>query len=265
MGSRPIPVRGLRAVYRRDGRLFIPTRASAAAWAPDLQHGSAVAALVATAVEEVPTPVPMDTARMHFDFLRPIRRDPIGLRARVVRGDRRVQLVDAIVSTADGTPVCRASVLRIRRTAAAIATPTRRDFAPPGPESARDPGGPIGGFAAHAVELRLESGGWDPAPDVAWIRLRLPVVEGQEPTPLVRLAAAADLGGGVGSESRWQTHVFTNPDLALLVDRLPGGEWVALRASMTVHANGTPSTGAVLYDEYGEIGVATTSLLVDRH
>ena len=70
------------------------------------------------------------------------------------------------------------------------------------------------------------------APPTAWFRLRVPVVAGEEPSGLQRLAAAADFPNGIASELPWDEYVFINPDLTLYVEREPVGEWICLDAQM---------------------------------
>jgi hypothetical protein len=52
------------AVFEWDGRLAHPTPFAAGPWEPSLQHGSAAAALVAWAAEQVPTDVARRVARL---------------------------------------------------------------------------------------------------------------------------------------------------------------------------------------------------------
>ena len=39
----------------------------------------------------------------------------------------------------------------------------------------------------------------EPGPAVIWSRMRIPLVEGEQPSPTQRLMASADSGNGVGS------------------------------------------------------------------
>jgi hypothetical protein len=67
------------------------------------------------------------------------------------------------------------------------------------------------GTAYHAdcVEMRFVRGAFDAlGPATVWMRLRHPVVEGEEPSWLPRVAAVADFGNGVSKILPFDTHTF---------------------------------------------------------
>ena len=96
-----------------------------------------------------------------------------------------------------------------------------------------------------------------------WFRLRVPVVEGEPVTPLMRVAAAADFGNGISRVLDWERHLFINPDLTVALHRYPEGEWVALAAVTRIEDQGVGQSESALYDGRGRIGRAIQSLLVD--
>jgi hypothetical protein len=78
---------------------------------------------------------------------------------------------------------------------------------------------------ADAVDLRFVKGSWDElGPVTMWTRLKVPVVDEEEPSPMQRTAAAADFGNGVSRVVDFNTHVFINPDLTVALSRVPRGE-----------------------------------------
>ena len=97
-----------------------------------------------------------------------------------------------------------------------------------------------------------------------WFRLRVPVVAGEEPTPLQRVAAAADFGNGVSAALERGRYLFINPDLTITLHRPPAGEWVGLDAVTHAEAHGVGLAESALYDEHGRIGRSVQTLLVDR-
>ena len=110
-------------------------------------------------------------------------------------------------------------------------------------------------FARDAMEIRFAHGAFaDVGPAFAWFRLRVPLVAGEQPSPLQRLAAAGDFGNGIATAVSWATHVFINPDLTLYVERLPRGEWVGLDAVTRVGDAGIGVSDSALYDEHGRVG-----------
>jgi hypothetical protein len=125
--------------------------------------------------------------------------------------------------------------------------------------------GPVA-FHAHAVDHRFVAGGFDrPGPATDWIRLRVPVVAGEPPSPLMRVAAAADFGNGVSwLVSPGDGWLSINPDLTIHLHREPAGEWVCLEAVTALGATGVGMAESRLWDEHGPIGRAVQSLLVER-
>jgi hypothetical protein len=178
-----------------------------------------------------------------------------------------VQLLEGSILDRSGVEVVRARSLRVHRVQAGVAVPADPVSPPPGPEqgTVSDVLGRAGGtrFGGDAVELRFVAGSFlGLGPATAWLRLRVPVVEGLTPTPLERVAAAADFGNGISSPLSWDRHVFINPDLTIYLEREPSGEWIGLDASTRVAADGVGISESVLYDQRGRIGRAVQALLV---
>jgi hypothetical protein len=97
-----------------------------------------------------------------------------------------------------------------------------------------------------------------------WLRLRRPILDDEEPTPLMRVAAAADFGNGVSAELDFAGTTFVNPDLVVHLRRLPAGVWVLLDARTEIEPGGGALAVSGLHDERGGLGVAAQALLV-RH
>jgi hypothetical protein len=119
-------------------------------------------------------------------------------------------------------------------------------------------------FAPDAIEIRFVAGGFGGGPATAWFRLRRPLVDGEQPSPLQRLAAAGDFGNGISAVLSWDEYVFINPDLTLYVERQPEGNWICLESRTTLAPGGTGTAESVLWDEHGRIGRASQALLVAR-
>lgn len=254
------------AIYVPEGRdRFVPSELARGPWDPNAQHGGAPAALIARALEGVESAVPMNVVRITYEFLRPVPLTPLDLRTRVLRDGKRVQLVEAAL-TADEQEVARATALRIRSDAvpAPVATPEPPAHGGPADGTLLEPPGERAtSFAWSAMEIRFTTGTfWDVGPAFAWFRLRVPLVAGEQPSPLQRLAAAGDFGNGIATAVSWATHVFINPDLTLYVERLPAGEWVGLDAVTRVGNAGIGVSDSALYDEHGRVGRAQQGLYV---
>jgi hypothetical protein len=94
------------------------------------------------------------------------------------------------------------------------------------------------------------------------MRMRVPLVEGEDPSPLSRVLVAADSGNGISSVLEWRDYVFINPELTVHLHRYPAGEWVCLSARTTIDADGIGLTRSRLYDQTSALGRAAQSLFV---
>jgi hypothetical protein len=90
----------------------------------------------------------------------------------------------------------------------------------------------------------------------------MPIVAGEETSPLQRAVAFADFGNGLSRALDFAMHLFVNTDLTVHLHREPAGEWVALDARTDLDATGAGQAVSVLRDERGRIGVAAQSLFV---
>jgi hypothetical protein len=230
-------------------------------------HGGAPAALLAREIDQVDAPAPMMVSRLTIDLLRPVPLVPLQVQTRVVRPGRKVQWVEGIIE-ADGAEVARCVALRQRL--AQVTLPEAAGAG--GPASPPPPA--LGWFRAEtdrarvgfiaSMDLRFVAGDFEGlGPATVWFRLTRDIVEGELPTPLMRVATAADFGNGVSRVLDWDRWVFINPDLSIHLHRLPAGEWICLDARTEVQPSGVGVAESVLFDEHGVIGRSLQSLLVD--
>lgn len=248
---------------------FTATEVARGPWDPKAQHGGAPAALVMRAFEALPASERLMIARVTYEFMRPAPLGALELRAEVVREARRVQLLEASVLNPEGKEVVRARALQVQRADDGAGSEPDR---PPvsGPEhghidAPRLPLGAMAFFGTDAIEIRFVAGAFnEPGPATAWFRLKVPLVDDEEPSALQRLAAAADFGNGIGASLPWSEWIFINPDLTLYVERVPVGEWICLDSRTIIADGGVGLAESVLYDEHGRVGRAVQSLLVAR-
>jgi hypothetical protein len=99
-------------------------------------------------------------------------------------------------------------------------------------------------------------------PATAWLRMRKPLVGGEEPTPLQRVLVAADVGNGISAELDYREFVFVNVELTVHLERMPAGEWIGVDAVTVAQPTGVATAESVLYDREGRIGRAAQSLVV---
>ncbi|MHA6803210.1 thioesterase family protein [Salinifilum ghardaiensis] len=235
------------------------TEHTAGPWSPEAQHFGPPAALLTRALEGCE---PQDGAllgRITVEILGPVPIADLRVAAEVSRPGRSVQLLTATLSTAE-RPVARASAWRFARTdtsaqSAGAAAPLPAGARPRAQE-------PLTGYLG-AMEWAHLSGGFEqPGPAQVWMRQRVPLVAGEDPTPLQRLMAVADSASGVSSRLDMRSWLFINTELTVHVQRPPAGEWIGLDADTVIGPDGAGTAMSVLHDERGQVGNSAQALLV---
>jgi hypothetical protein len=256
---------------------FVATPATAGPWSPHAQHGGPPSALAARAIENHEPDEGQRLARVAIDILRPIPVAKVTVRARTVRSGRRVALIEAVME-ADGQEVLHARGWRLAVTPGAAAASTAPAARPPDPVPAgRPPGIPpaqqqplptfAGGHTAgyvSAVDWRFLSGGdfATRGPARVWMSPRIPLLEGEELTPMCRTLLVADSGSGVSAVLNPAKFLFVNVDLTVALTRDPAGEWIHLDSVSTIGDQGTGLAETVLSDASGPCGRGLQTLLV---
>lgn len=247
-----------------DGR-FWATENTLGPWGGGSQHGGPPCALLGRALERHEARDGMDVVRFTAEILRPVPQAELAVSVRTVRGGRNVELLEAVLAAADGTELIRASAWRMQ--------PQRDGFA------AGDPGAPMPGpdrGAPHpffdvgletgyhtGMEWRFVEGAFlEPGPAKVWLRMRIPLVAGETPTPLQRVLCAADSGNGVSATADARTLLFINTDLTVHLRRPLRGEWLGMDARTVIEADGVGLAESVLHDTDGPIGRGAQVLFV---
>jgi hypothetical protein len=255
------------AFYVADGAAFASTELTRGPWDRDSQHAGPPCALLGRAVDRAGALEDCRLARITFEILRPVPIARLDCTAQVVRPGRSVELIEGALSH-EGSDLIRARAWRIRTEGVDLDAEGAAEAPPPGPDEA---GGasyfPVEWDAGYhtAMEVRFVSGGFtEPGPAVAWMRMRVPLVEGEEASARDRVLVAADAGNGVSSPLDYRRWVFINADLSVALRRFPAGDWVCLDAVSYVEPDGVGLSDTALFDEVGLMGRATQSLLVRR-
>ena len=245
---------------------FLATAHTGGPWSPDHQHAGPPTALMAREVELAVGPG-WHIGRMTLEILRPIPIGPVGVDARVVRPGRSVQMFEAELTDAEGVVILgRGWVIATGQVDFTDPPGGEVDITPPGPEKgAEKPFFPTGQDVGYntSMETRfLEGAFMDPGPAKAWYRMRIPLVDEEEPSPIARVMVAADSGNGCSAPLAYREHVFINTDLTVALFRAPVGDWVLLDAVTRPEHTGVGLTDTALYDQEGWIGRAVQTLLV---
>lgn len=268
------------AFYERDGDRYVATELTRGPWDPNAQHAGPPAALIAREIESLDADGPRQVGRITYEILKPVPIAALTVEAEVVRPGRSVDLVEATLAAEDG-PVIRARAWRLRvadvdvpgelvstSTAGLDAGPAllHPGEAPPGPDEGRpveffDTGQAVGYHTA--MEYRFTRREFrEPGPATAWLRMKHPLVAGEAPTPLQRLATAADTGNGISATLDFDRFIFINVDLTIHILRAPEGEWIGLDSITIPERSGVGLTDTALFDERGPIGRAAQTLLI---
>lgn len=248
-----------------DDDRFQPSEWCRGPWTPDAMHGSPPAALLGRAIERTSPRADAMVVRTSFELLGPVPIEPLVVWTEVVRPGRSVEMVDASLRT-DDREVMRARAWRIRTTTLELEDPVRIPFAVAPSESPEL--SPDIAWEGHnyisAMEWRFAAGSFEEqGPAACWFRMRLPLVEGEEPSPLQRVLCAADSGSGISNELDFRSWVYVNPDLTVVLHRHPVGDWVCLDAKTVVEAHGTGLCTTKVYDEKGPVGSSAQTLFVN--
>jgi acyl-Coa thioesterase superfamily protein/acyl-CoA thioesterase superfamily protein len=245
--------------YRQEGDRLIPTALTRGPWDADAQHAGPPSALIARALESCEPRADTQIGRVTVEILRPVPLDPLEVTARVVRPGRSVELLEASLHGPDGE-LMRARAWRLE--AGQHGEPNAAPPAAPAAGKSRDffPTGEEVGYHT-AMEYRFLRGAFlEPGPATVWMRMRAPLVSGEQPSALQRVMVVADSGNGVSAALDWREYLFINTDLTVHLLRLPETQWVCLEAQTLIGSLGMADTA--LWDERGRIGRAVQTLLV---
>ena len=163
-----------------------------------------------------------------------------------MRPGRSVELVEATLAEAEGEPLLRAVAWRLRsaEVGSRKAVTSERGAgsvdgeavdAAPGPRARRSRLWRRNATSSKRATTSATTRRWTIAsspgrflaaqgPATVWMRMRQPLVAGEQPSPLQRLLVAADSGNGVSATLDWARFVFINVDLSVHLNRMPAGE-----------------------------------------
>ncbi|HEX8093433.1 thioesterase family protein [Jatrophihabitans sp.] len=242
-------------------------------WSPELQHGGPPSALLVGVAEQLAAAAAgrtdLMTARVAAEFLAPVPVAPLELSARVLRLARTAVLISAELTT-EGRACLQA---RVWLMAESSAPPVPRPSPQGGPSDepgtvlAEDPSAlpdfGMDGFPyAEHLEWRTVSGkARRPGPASVWARARVPLVAGERPSTLQRLALMADSASGVSSVLDWDDWSFANVDLDVHLMRQSQDDWVLMEATSQVGA-GLGLARSSLSDRAGLLGGGLQTLLI---
>jgi len=237
-------------------------------WHPDHQHAGPPIALVAREIERAAAALElMHIARLTANLFRPI---PIAELTVEVRNDyvgRNVAHFSASLH-AGGKEVARFTALAQREAELAVPPEIPGHPLPAAPRSveespaARFPFDPRLIGYQDLIEARVAEGRFFRGPSAVWFRMRYPLVFGEEPSAVQRVAVGADSANGISAVLDFRRYVFVNSDLTINLLRRPQGEWICIDARTSVGPAGGGIAEARIFDRLGLAGRSTQSLSI---
>jgi hypothetical protein len=254
------------AIYRVDGHRVVTSHDAAGPWDPSMQHGSAPAALVVWAAEAIPTPEPMQIARVTIDLMRPVPVAPLTLQTEVLREGRKIQLC-AVRLLAGDVVVVGATVLRIKTQTLTLPPEVAdRPTKLPGPDQIHEqqPDFSSSPFVT-GISVRAARGQFGvPGPGAIWYRVDRPLVEGAPVSQTMRAVVAADFCNATAATLDFRKWTFINADLSVNFARQPVGAWILLDGESWIGPDGAGLAMARLADARGYFGRAVQSLVIEK-
>ncbi len=254
------------AIYRVDGNSVVTSPDAAGPWDRRMQHGSAPASLVTWAAERIPTPVPMNIARVTIDLMRPVPVAPLTIATEVLREGRKIQLCE-VKLLAEGVQVVGATVLKIKQQTLPLPDDVKElPVTLPSPEdSLVEDGHAATSPFAGMVAMRAARGRFGQAGAGAiWFRVEHPLIEGEAISQAMRAVVAADFSNGTASTLDFRAWTYINADLTISLARQPVGEWILLDGESSIGPDGAGLAMSRLADRQGYFGRAVQSLVIEK-
>ena len=239
-------------------------------WHPDHQHGGPPIALVARRIERAAAALGLThVARLTANLLRPIPIAELEIAVQTEYAGRNVAHLAARLS-AGGKELAHFTAVAQREAQLEIPADLPGHPLPQAPRSVEEsPPAPFL-FASKTtgyhdlIEGRIAQGVAFRGPSAVWFRLRHPVLAGEEPSALERVAVAADSGNGISAILDFQRYIFVNSDLSINLLRQARGEWICIAARTLLGPDGGGLAEARIFDAQGMIGRSTQSLAIRR-
>ena len=248
-------------LYERRGAEYLPSALCFGPWSARTQNGAMVAALVAQALDSVPTRMPMIPMDFHLTILKPVPFGPLTVNVRVVREGQKLQVLQGSL-LAGSTEVALATLVKLRDAPEIAPAQNIAAHAERLPDTLeRSP-------ASHAyfetVDCRVLRGGFNALrPGAVWMRMCARIVAGSDNAALGALALYADAGSGLGTlvpRTEWS---YPNVTLALRCHRNMVGEWVLIDSTMHTQGHGVAQIQSTLSDLSSCFGQAHQSVILE--
>lgn len=248
----------------RDADLFVGNDAARGPWSADACHAGPVTGLIVRALEQTVTDKQL--VRITTDYLRPIPMSGFRIDAQVTRNGRAASTAIATLTDTSGKTCATATSLHlVRSTFEGLPTPRIES-----PSRANSTPGIFAVEKAHHdlsffgkwIDVAYPPGESNaPGPTTLWMKTP-PLLFDETPSPFQSICPLADCGNGISRNSELTDATFVNPDLTIVLHRLPESEWLASSAISHWEPTGIGLSQATLFDEKGPVGTASQTLLI---
>lgn len=243
---------------------FVGNDGARGPWNANACHAGPVAGLLARAAESAVANKQL--VRLTVNFVRPIPMGGFRIEIEVTRDGKTASAVAAVLVDRDGKIAATATSLHLvvedieQIPEHAAAAPTRKGSKPGVFALQRAAHGLP--FFSQAIDIEYPPGeNHHPGPTTAWMRVP-PLLGDETPSPFQRVCPLADCGNGLSRIMEVGEMSFINPDLTIVLHRLPESIWLASRTESRWERTGIGLAHAELFDENGPIGIALQSLIL---
>jgi len=247
-----------------DREWFVGNDGARGPWSADACHAGPVTGLIARAFERAITDKQL--VRITADYLRPVPMTGFRIDVEISRSGRAAAAGRATLIDADGKTCATATSLHLVRSefgnlpTATIARPSRR-VATPGTFVVESTHHDLP-FFRDCIEVAYPPGETNaPGPTTLWMKAP-PLIDRETPSPFQSICPLADCGNGTSRNAELTDATFVNPDLTIVLHRLPESEWLASSAISFWEPTGIGLSHATLFDEIGTVGSALQTLLI---
>jgi Thioesterase-like superfamily len=254
------------AIFIPEGNLFRATEHSGGPWSPDTLQGSATTALMVREVERLAVASGFAVRRLTFDLWRPAGLRAFRLLTEALRDGRKAKTLQVRLKDGD-VEIGRCTALLTAQGESPADPFSKTISVDAAPETGRPPPAFAQKWSRYFqnVSARLIEGALEkPGPAAAWMRLEVPMVQGEANTPLVQAVQAADFSSGVAQIVDMREWTFINPEISLYFFRAPKGEWILIRARTRIGADGAGLTTASLSDRHGPFAEVMQAMTFEK-
>ena len=247
--------------FRKQGDLFLPTRASVGPWDANSLHGRVIIGLLGAELERRHGSTDYLPARLTVDMYKLPDLSPVEIVTRVVKDGYRIKVIDAEFISG-GVSAGRATCQLLRKTENAPGQVWQRPHwgAPPPLEVSPPEDRPMGGmWAMRPITGTMRGTG----PRTIWMSEVRELIEGEALTPFARVALTADFASPFANASD-QGLGYINTDVTLYLHRLPVGEWIGFESLAHGATDGVAIGDCLVHDEDGHIGFASCTALAQK-